>query len=426
MAASLNRRMLIAAGAGLLTPAWADTLALETPAAAAPLRCADFLDSIGVNTHLRYVATQYNDVEAVIAAMKYAGLRYARDTAPDTHKPNASHYEAFARAGLSFCLFWGLLRTMENALGDVGALAAAHPGAVHALEGPNEISARFAYGGLEGVAAAQKFMIDLRAGAARIPSLRRLPQVNFTSFTPAAGDCDFANQHPYPKAGAQPRERIRNAWEKQVGPQGVMPGKPMMFTEFGYHTLVGKPARAGHWQGVDEERQAAMLINGWLDAAATGVGRVYVYQLLDGQSDRPGNPNQENHFGLFRLDGSPKPAATAFRTLISLLADHGPRARAFTPAPIAARVTLERPLSCLALQASTGAAYLALWNESPLWDPQAAAPLAIAPAMARVTLPTARPLTAFDIVDQGRAQELGATASAAIPVGSHPLLLRLA
>jgi hypothetical protein len=424
MGASLDRRTLIAAGAGLLAPGWAGLRAQESPPARAPLRCADFLDSIGVNTHLRYVATQYNDVSAVIAAMKSVGLRYARDTAPQTGKPNASHYEAFARAGLSFCLFWGVLRTMEDALDDVGKLAAAHPGAVHALEGPNEIKPDFAYGGLTGVPAAQRFMADLRAGAAAIPSLRRQPLVNFTSFTPAAGDCDYANQHPYPKAGAQPRERIRNAWEKYVGPQGVMPGKPMMFTEFGYHTLVGKPARPGHWQGVDEEHQAAMLINGWFDAAALGISRVYIYQLMDGQPDRP-EPNQENHFGLLRLDGSPKPAATAFRTLIDLLADRGPQARTFTPPPAPARVALERPLACLTLQAATGTSFLALWNESPAWDPQTAAPVSVAPAVARVTLPRPRPLTAFDIVDRGRIQALGTTASAEIAVGVHPVVVRL-
>jgi hypothetical protein len=423
MAASLDRRTLIAAGAASLAPVWSGVRAQEP--VAPPLRCADFLDSIGVNTHLRYMATQYNDAAAVIAAMKYVGFRYARDTAPEAHKPNASHYEAFARAGLSLCLFWGVLRTMQNALGDVGALAAAHPGAVHALEGPNEITPRFAYGGQTGVPAAQGFMGDMRRGAAAIPSLRRLPLVNFTSYAPAAGDCDDANQHPYPKAGAQPRERIRNAWEKYVGPQGVMPGKPMMFTEFGYHTLVGRPGRPGHWQGVDEERQAVMLINGWFDAAALGIRRIYVYQLLDGQRDRPGSASQENHFGLFRVDGSPKPAASALKTLIALLEDRGPQARTFTPAPIAARVTLERPLACLALQAADGVSHLALWNESPIWDPQAAAPRPIAPATARVTLPSPRPLRSIDIVDGGSGEDLGIKASAALAVGAHPVLLRM-
>src|SRR5271165_4727493 len=111
----VDPRTLIAAGAGWLASSWVGARAQEPPSAPKALRCADFLDSIGVNTHLRYVATQYNDVSAVIAAMKYAGFRYARDTAPEAHKPNASHYETFARAGLSFCLFWGVLRTMENA-----------------------------------------------------------------------------------------------------------------------------------------------------------------------------------------------------------------------------------------------------------------------------------------------------------------------
>jgi hypothetical protein len=420
----VDRRSLVAGGAGWLALAGAGACAQEAVSTPKRVRCADFLDSIGVNTHLRYVATQYDNVSAVIAAMKYAGFRYARDTAPEAGKPNAGHYEAFARAGLSFCLFWGVKRTMQNALGDVGALAARHPGAVHALEGPNEIQPRFDYGGLLGIAAAQKFMADMRAGAAAIPSLRRLPLVNFTSFTPAAGDCEYANQHPYPKAGAQPRERIRNAWEKYVGPQGVMPGKPIMFTEFGYHTLVGKPGRPGQWQGVDEERQAVMLVNAWCDAALIGVSRVYLYQLFDGQPERGGAPNQEGHFGLFRLDGSPKPAASAFKTLTALLADPAPEARSFTPAP-QVKVALDRPLSCLALQSAGGAEFLALWNESPIWDPQTAAPLTIGPAYARVTLPRARRVTAVDVIGAGGAEDLGTRSSVVIPVGAHPVVVRL-
>jgi hypothetical protein len=39
-----------------------------------------------------------------------------------------------------------------------------------------------------------------------------------------------------------------------------------------------------------------------------GVVRLYLYELLD---DRPGN-----HWGLFRTDGSPKPAAEAVRKLL--------------------------------------------------------------------------------------------------------------
>jgi hypothetical protein len=175
---------------------------------------------------------------------------------------------------------------------------------------------------------------------------------------------------------------------------------------------------------VDEEHQAAMLINGWFDAAALGISRVYIYQLMDGQPDEAA-PNQENHFGLFRLDGSPKPAATAFRTLNELLADNGPQARTFAPPPAPARVALERPLACLTLQAATGTSFLALWNESPAWDPQTAAPAPVAPAVARVTLPRPRPLTAFDIVDRGRIQALGTTASAEIAVGVHPVVVRL-
>ena len=69
---------------------------------------------------------------------------------------------------------------------------------------------------------------------------------------------------------AAPRELIQRVRDEFVGRSGVMPGKPMMFTEFGHHTLVGRPLLAGQWQGVSPELQACLTINGLLDGASLG------------------------------------------------------------------------------------------------------------------------------------------------------------
>jgi hypothetical protein len=249
--------------------------------------------------------------------------------------------------------------------------------------------------------------------------------VNYTSYAPVAADCDFANQHPYPKGGRQPAAIIRQAHDEYVGPRGAMPGKPMMFTEFGYHTLVGKPARQGRWQGVDEDLQAALLINGLLDAVSIGVSRTYIYQLLDGYADGAAAPDQERHFGLFRFDGSPKPAATALKALFTVLADSSADARVFAPAPVAAVVEADGPVRALRLRNASGRAFLALWNETPVWDVQSASRLAITPTTIAVRLSGAASVHQIDLVDPAQSRIFPPSNAARLAVGAHPMILAI-
>jgi hypothetical protein len=70
-------------------------------------------------------------------------------------------------------------------------------------------------------------------------------------------------------------------------------------------------------------------------------------------------------------------------------------------------------------------ARLAFWNESPIWDPQVAAPLEIPLVVAHVSLPRTRPLKAIDVIDAGAARDLGTRTSVTVEVGAHPVILRL-
>ena len=396
---NLNRRTLVAGG--LATPAVLLLAGAEgvPVSVAAPMRWADFHASLGVNTHLRYTNSQYNDLDSVISAIKYCGFQHVRDTAISVEAPNSGHYHALAEAGIRFCLFWGTGRTMADAISQIGALEGAHNGAVEYLEGPNEIQPQFTYAGRRGLEAGRQFMADMRAEAAQVSRLRDAAFVSFTGFSPASSGADIANHHPYPKAGDQPGELIRLRRDEWVGPSGAMPGKPMVFTEFGYHTLTGKPARSGHWQGVDEETQAVLLINGWLDAAAAGVTRTYLYQLFDGAPDRPGAPSQENHFGLFRLDGAPKRAARAVKLLLSLASDSSAEARSFAFRPARARVGADLPISVLPLQTASGRDLFVLWNEAPVWDKEAFARRKTAPFAVCVESLHPAVVSAWDILD---------------------------
>jgi hypothetical protein len=393
--------------------------------ARAPLRCADFLDTIGANLHLGYPNTGYDDVAAVIAAMKYCGIRFARDSAVYDRAPNAAHYRAVAASGVKFCMFWGPGRSMSDEMRQLDALEADHPGAVWAMEGPNEIKPSFSYAGLVATPAAEKFMSDMRAEASRYDRLRNKPIVRFTDDTHASCDCDFANLHIYPKGGQQPGALIRLVRDRWIAPGGFMSGKGMVFTEFGYHSLVGKPA-PGAWQGVDEERQAILLLNGWFAAAAAGVTRTFAYELLDEHPGRPGARNMQDCFGLFRADGTPKLAAAALRRLSALLADRSARAREFQPAPVAVAVEGAETVASLRLRNAQGQAFLCLWNEAPVWDANSASPLPVTPTTAIVTLPARAPVKAWDPVADRPPMELGGSSRVAIELGAHPIVLQIA
>jgi len=422
---TLTRRIFAASGAAAALLAAPACSRADRPSQIRSMRCADFLDTIGINTHVSYKDSQYNDVSAVLGALRYTGVKLVRDMAINSQLPNPGHYGTLAADGVSFCLFWGVRRSMESAIAEIAALEAAHPGAIHALEGPNEIKQDFSYAGLKGDDAGRKFMADMRAAAAADAHLRRKPLVCFTSYDDVrAADCNYANYHPYPKAGSQPDELLRRTVTQNVGPSGAMPGKPIVFTEFGYHTLVGKPAKPGNWQGVDPERHAVLTLNGVLDGASLGVTRTYIYQLFDAYPDAE-RKAQGRHFGLFGFDGAPKPAAGALKRLFAQLADTAPQARSFPQQAFPGHLEVSAPVSALILQHSTGRWFVALWNEAPLWDKDAAAPRDVAPLHVQISLSEALAVQTHDLIDPAKDSSPGTVKTADIMVGLHPTIVQI-
>jgi hypothetical protein len=388
------------------------------------MRCADFLDTIGVNLHLGYPATAYNDVARVISAMKYCGIRFARDAAVYDRAPNPTHYGALAASGVRFCMFWGPGRSMSDEMRQLDALEAEHPGAVWALEGPNEIKAAFSYAGLSGSPAALRFMADMRAQASRYDRLRNKPIVRFTDDTRAACDCDFANLHVYPKGGQQPGAVIRLVRDRWIAPGGFMPGRGMVFTEFGYHTLVGKPA-SGAWQGVDEETQAILLLNGFFAAAAAGVARTFAYELLDEYPARRGAEKMQNCFGLFRADGAPKRAATALRRLSQVLGGSSAHEDLPQSATVGAQVEAAKTVRSLRMRNSHGQDFLCLWNETSVWDANRAGASPAAPVRAAVTLSAPAHARAWTLVDDRPPTGFNGSSQFEVELRGGPIVIQM-
>ena len=73
-------------------------------------------------------------------------------------------------------------------------------------------------------------------------------------------------------------------------------------------------------RGVSEADQARNLVRATLISVSLGIQRIYLYTLDD--SADPTGKNQEAAFGLYRTDGSEKPAAAALRNLLGRYGDY--------------------------------------------------------------------------------------------------------
>ena len=334
------------------------------------MRTADFLDKIGVNTHIG--SEPYNDAAKLAAMLAYVGIENVRQTSP-IDAAGLATMRALGKLGprIALVVNGGGPVDLGGAMRTVNALAPY----LNAVEGVNEVAIwPIAYKGLKGVDAAVALQKDLYAEVRATPALAKAAVYIFTlggvdpAAFPSIGDLsaytDFANIHSYPPHGLRPIFVLHAAI---AGGRTNAPSKPVVITETGYYTL---PQHA-EWGGVPEAVQASYILGLLLDQAAAGVARTYLYDLIDDGED-PKQVNREDHFGLFRHDGRPKLAAGALHAMSAILADPGRERRTFRTRPFAFKavgVPYNHTGNTLALQKSDGTNVLAVWNEQQLWDP---------------------------------------------------------
>jgi hypothetical protein len=342
-----------------------------------------FIDTLGVGIHLTYMDTAYTNVRNVYDDLKWLGIRHVRDYPPGD-RPPFSTYVFLAQLGIKFNVL-----TNPDFAWSVGAAArlnAAVPGSVVAVEGSNEIDNwPVSYHGLTGAAAGLAQQRDIYARVHAAPALAGVPVYDLTGFDTRkvesrAGSANYANQHVYPQNGEQPTYNSNgDRWMPAAIDAVKKYQLPMVITEFGYFSM---PQSGWYMIGVDEPTQAKGVLNGYMDAAAAGVKRTYVYELLDEKPD-PQNKDSGMHFGLFRNDNSPKPVAHAIRNLTTILnAGKTRRANAAATRGSLAYTLSDMPVSAnsLLLQKKDGRFVLALWNETPIWDRAIGKPVESPPA----------------------------------------------
>ncbi|MET0531612.1 MAG: hypothetical protein ABW003_25330 [Microvirga sp.] len=414
-------------------------LALALPMdalAAAPMRSADFIDSIGVQTHLSFAGTTYTRLDKVLEAFKFLGILRARDRVPDPRGPSAFGARAtvlLGRAGIKFNLTIRAGHQPQAVIEILRAIEREAPGTVASLEGYNEINhQKVNFDGMSGIRGAAAGQAAFYQAIKSDPDFAKLPVFNLTGIDMVSdpnfpfgqtleGYADYANLHYYPQNGHQPDRWIRDNFAP--GYKLAFPF-PKVITEFGYFTI---PQSGWNFIGVDEATQAKGIVNGIFDAARAGFARIYIYELLDQKKD-PANTERESHFGLFNADFAPKPSAQALANTISVLSDRSGNATSFETKPLGVQVGASATeLKTFLMQKSNGSYVLAAWREPPFWDRARGQPIVAPPQDFRLKFE--KPFGRLNVYDPIQSREPIAkrvdTDAIDVAVSDHVVLVEL-
>lgn len=322
-------------------------------------RAADFIDQIGVNTHLSFLWTEYANYKGVIADLNYLGIDLVRDSVPNG--ASGANYDDLASAGIKFDL--GIKNDgadYANVMQRLEDFVQSNPGSVIAVEGPNEVDRDgVSFASLTGALGAIAMQKALYAEVHANPVFDGIVVYDLTGVNGQVTAADVEAVHTYPYYGKQPNDRFTITANTAHAYAG---DTPVVFTETGYYTLPGYG-----WGGVDETTQARYSVNLLLDMQRFGLDKIYLYELLDETDGTTGAYKQ--HFGLFDADNQPKEAAVALHNLTTILADDASGAGTFKAGTLDYDVqNLPDTAHTQLFQKADGTFELAVWNETTVWD----------------------------------------------------------
>jgi len=377
-------------------------LAPAAEGAATQARPADaVVESIGVNTHLGYTDTPYNDFAMVEQRLRELGIRYIREGVSQGRADVYSRLRQLAADGIHLDAIAGdplqrwSIGTIDQQL---DLIESELSGSAISIEGPNEYDLQ---GDANWIAVLRDYTQRLWEGVQSHPKLAGLPVIGpsivLRENMAAAGDLtpwiDYGNTHTY-LSGAMPE--TASIWDGELAAARSNSGsKPVQVTETGYHN--GVNGTVGYLP-TSEAATGVYMPRLFLNNFSRGIARSYSYELLD-QRDDPGRTDIEANFGLLRNDFSKKPAAVAVERLIGLLSDKG---APFAPGDLS--YSLEgAPASArqLLLQKRDGSFYLVLWNAVSVWDPALRTDLD--PGSVPVTVQLEEPIAAAEVFEPNAA-----------------------
>lgn len=367
-----------AAAAGLLALAAVCAAGLMRPnrlRAAEAMSTEDFLNTLGVNTHLQGLTPSdpwNTNVKQIGQQLNYLGVRIVRDW---IYRPEDGQlFRDLQQAWRPDGRFWtsiveGSPAEQRKSLALTQAMWEKFPGLIYVMGGPNEEDD--AYPQQRGATLPDSALVQTALYQWAHTRDIRVSQMEFgagwtatngwqgnynptntgsrQNYTP--GPADFAAAHSYVSDPQQRMVTVLNLLRKNA--RLCTPGKPVAHTEVGAYTHSHLAPRAfGQY-----------LVMGAFDSAAAGDVGYLVYGLQDSR--------EEATYGFFSFPaGVAHPAAKYFHTMTTLLqssrGSYGPGAKpTFKPQPL--NVSYANPaVSHLLLQKPTGEYVIAAWSEQLL------------------------------------------------------------
>jgi len=340
--------------------------------AAAIMSTEDFLNTLGVNTHLQglTVADPWNtNIKEIGRQLDFIGVRIVRDW---IYRPQDGQlFKDLQTAWRPDGRFWtsiveGSPAEQRKSLALAQAACRDFPGLIYALGGPNEEDDE--YPQQRGATLPDAALVQAALYQWAHPQGIPVSQMEFGAGWTAAnnwhgnydpahtgshqnyqpGPADFGGAHTYISNPAQRMVTVLNML--RLDAQLCTPGKPVAHTEVGAYTHAHLTPRVfGQY-----------LVMGAFDSAAAGDVAYLVYGLQD---SRP-----EATYGFYSFpEGVAHPAARYFHTMTTLLKSdrgtYGPGAKpTFTPEALNVAVA-DKSTSHLVLQKPTGEFVVALWSE---------------------------------------------------------------
>jgi hypothetical protein len=323
-----------------------------------------FVDSIGVNTHLRYLDTTYKDFNNIIKPkLKELGIRHIRDGLIPTDLDSQRKLNELGKLGIKATILFDY--RWNKSLKEVEQIVKMLPNFVEAIEGPNEWDVvQITYRGQQFPKALRDFQNKLYSTVKETATTQHLPVIAasmahwWNAEKVGLMACDFGNIHSY-SGGKMPSAGDLDEWWIPAA-RLICSNKPIMATETGLHNAIQDP-KALH-PGVSEQAAGKYIPRLYLEYFNRNIRRTFTYEFIDEELAI----DQENNFGLLRYNGSPKPAFTALKNLITLLKDPG---SSFPLKSLAYTLTENTPhLHHTLLQKRNGTFYLILWQEVSSFD----------------------------------------------------------
>ena len=385
------------------------------------LDASAFVQTLGVCAHVSWPNYYpYSNTANVISALNYLGVHNIRDT---INSSVTGVLDQLAKAGNHFDFIIDRQDTPSHFLSLIDSFEASHPGATRSLEGPNEVD--FwppSYAGLTGYAAARQMQIDLWNDHLADPLLKNIPVYattisgtdasKYTQLGNISAYANYGNVHDY-YGGGQPGP----AWSAWTSAANIdMPGKPVVTTETG-------SSSAYLSYGVDETVQAKQILNTVADAALHGVSSTYLYELVESQQGDA--TNAEAHYGLYRYDWTPKPAAVALHNFTTILTT-GP-GDGSTAAVNYTISGLPSTGASVEFHEASGAHDIVVWAEPDIWNDATHQEIAAPTSQVTVNLgATYHSVVVYDPMQSAQAvQTYTDVSQVTVGVTDHPLIIEV-